>query len=353
MSANPFGLLGEDDSDDLTQLVIAARQLKPAEPVQAKKAPAPAAAAAAQAKMPSKPLPPSQAVREARNEAVRGGGRGRGRGRGVGGFNRDVNYGENALSGNAGGFRSFEDKDGEKSTERRGGYGGPRGSFRGGRRGGFNEGETDEVERPRRVYERHSGTGRGNEIKREGAGRRNWGTAADEIAPAVEEAVAEKEKIVENPEVEQDVDVTKEKPVEEAEEKEAEDKEMTLEEYEKILEEKRKALLALKPEERKVEADSEFKSMQQLSNKKSNDEIFIKLGSDKEKHKETTEKEEKVKKVVNINDFLKPAERERSGGRGRGRGRGARGGFNGRSGVSATALANIEDPGHFPALGVK
>ncbi|CAM8898289.1 unnamed protein product [Rhodiola kirilowii] len=89
--------------------------------------------------------------------------------------------------------------------------------------------------------------------------------------------------------------------------------------------------------------------MQQLSSKKSNDEIFIKLGSDKEKRKETTEKEEKVKKVVNINDFLKPSERERPGGRGRG----VRGGFNGRSGSSIAPLANIEDPGHFPALGVK
>ena len=51
---------------------------------------------------------------------------------------------------------------------------------------------------------------------------------------------------------------------------------MTLEEYEKVLEEKRKALQALKTEERKVDA-KEFESMQQLSNKKSNDEIFIKL----------------------------------------------------------------------------
>lgn len=53
---------------------------------------------------------------------------------------------------------------------------------------------------------------------------------------------------------------------------------MTLEEYEKVLEEKRKALLALKTEERKVD-DKEFQSMQQLSSKKSNDEIFIKLVS--------------------------------------------------------------------------
>ncbi|KAL9661060.1 hypothetical protein QQ045_025879 [Rhodiola kirilowii] len=61
MSANPYGLLGEDDSDDLTQLVIAAQQLKAADPAQAKKAPVPAAVAP-QAKLPSKPLPPAQTV---------------------------------------------------------------------------------------------------------------------------------------------------------------------------------------------------------------------------------------------------------------------------------------------------
>lgn len=53
--------------------------------------------------------------------------------------------------------------------------------------------------------------------------------------------------------------------------------EMTLEEYEKLREEKRKALLALKTEERKVEVDKEFHSMQQLSNKKDDDAVFIKL----------------------------------------------------------------------------
>ena len=52
---------------------------------------------------------------------------------------------------------------------------------------------------------------------------------------------------------------------------------MTLEEYEKILEEKKKALQATKVEERKVDTKV-FESMQQLSNKKTNDEeIFIKL----------------------------------------------------------------------------
>jgi len=53
---------------------------------------------------------------------------------------------------------------------------------------------------------------------------------------------------------------------------------MTLEEYEKILEEKRKALLATKTEERKVDV-TEFGSMQQLSSKKDNNDIFIKLVS--------------------------------------------------------------------------
>lgn len=52
---------------------------------------------------------------------------------------------------------------------------------------------------------------------------------------------------------------------------------MTLEEYEKVLEEKRKALLALKTEERKVDADKEFQAMQPLSNKKNNEDVFIKL----------------------------------------------------------------------------
>jgi len=52
---------------------------------------------------------------------------------------------------------------------------------------------------------------------------------------------------------------------------------MTLEEYEKLLEEKRKALLALKTKERKVEVDKEFESMQQLSNKKDDESVFIKL----------------------------------------------------------------------------
>lgn len=58
---------------------------------------------------------------------------------------------------------------------------------------------------------------------------------------------------------------------------------------------------------------------------------------------------------MSINEFLKPAEGERSyGGRGRGRGRGSRGGgyFGGSERNNYQAPA-IEDPGQFPTLGGK
>ncbi|EMS56112.1 hypothetical protein TRIUR3_18406 [Triticum urartu] len=179
-------------------------------------------------------------------------------------------------------------------------------------------------------------------MKRDGSGRGNWGTATDEGFPQLrliqlvsvswhdadsfcyydvwsltpsmwvmmiirenveavntEEtpAVAEDEKKPED-EPQPEAEKVKEGAENEEEQKEAEeDKEMTLEEYEKVLEEKRKAILALKAEERKVEVDKELQSMQQLSVKKDAEEVFIKLGSDKEKKKENTEREERAKKV--------------------------------------------------------
>ncbi|XP_022733343.1 RGG repeats nuclear RNA binding protein A-like [Durio zibethinus] len=367
-SLNPFDLLGDDDTGEIS-LLIAAQQKAVAATAAAAPQKGPAqsqakpqlATQAKQAKLPSKPLPPAQAVREAKNEGSRGGGRGgrgygRGRG-GTGGYRRDSANDENSFSNSAvpAGKGAPEDGESGKPSERRG-YGGPR-PHRGGRRGGFGNEEAGDGERPRRLYERHSGTGRGNELKREGSGRGNWGTQTDELAQVTEEVVDEGEKNLgdEKPAGEEDAgDANKERPTNEPEEKEPEDKEMTLGEYEKVLEEKRKALQALKTEERKVDA-KEFESMQQLSNKKSNDEIFIKLGSDKDKRKEAYEKEERAKKSVNINEFLKPAEGERyynPSGRGRGRGRGSRG-FGGGNAASNVAAPSIEDPGQFPTLGGK
>ncbi|KAJ8538691.1 hypothetical protein K7X08_029987 [Anisodus acutangulus] len=310
-TVNPFDLL-DDDAED-PSLFIAAHQLKPVVPVAGsatKKGPV----------QPAKPVPPTQAVREARSDGQRGGRGGpRGEARGGGrGFDQESAADENAFGSNngfsGGRYRAPEDGESGKISERRGGYGGPRGGFRGGRRGGFNNGDAaeGEGERPRRVFDRRSGTGRGNEfIKREGSGRGNWGTPADDIAPETEEPVNDGEKIVEAEKQAGQEDAgnaTKDSAAAEPEEKQPEEKEMTLEEYEKVMEEKRKALLALKQEERKVNLDKELESMQLLSNKKKNDdEIFIKLGSDKDKKKEAVEK---AKKTKSINEFLKPAEGE-------------------------------------------
>ncbi|XP_023634047.1 RGG repeats nuclear RNA binding protein A isoform X2 [Capsella rubella] len=356
---NPFDLLG-DDAEDPSQLAVSIEKTDKSK----KSGQVSGLSAKSTPKLPSKPLPPAQAVREARSDAPRGGGGG-GRGgfsRGRGGYNRDD--GNNGYSG--GYSKPSEEGDVSKSSyERRAGGGGaPRGSFRGeggggGRRGGFSN-EGGEGERPRRTFERRSGTGRGSDFKRDGSGRGNWGTPGEELASfsaslSETEAVAgvDTEKDVgEKPAV--DADANKENTAE-VEEKEPEDKEMTLDEYEKILEEKKKALQSLTTTERKVDTKV-FESMQQLSNKKSNDEIFIKLGSDKDKRKD--DKEEKAKKAVSINEFLKPAEGQNfyRGGRG-GRGRGGRG----RGGVSSEEHGGyrnepapaIGDTTHFPSLGGK
>ncbi|OAY83757.1 hypothetical protein ACMD2_15067 [Ananas comosus] len=412
---NPFDLLGDDESDDPTQLIAAQEQKSAA------KKPSAAAPPAAAAKLPSKPVPPAQAVREARsNTAPTRGGPGRGgpgRGRGgrgaVAGQSRDFGNGNGGgYSGGGGGggggggvYSGVGGEDGDVSRPTERGRG-PRQPYRGGRRGGYgNEGEAaDELGRPpRRLYDRKSGTGRGYGMKREGAGRGNWGIVTDEpiaqLRPFpfillfwkavckeleadetvnIEEksAVAEKKAEEDAPSVE-DKD-NKEGASKEAEEKEQEDKEMTLDEYEKVKEEKRKALLALKAEERKVEIDKELQSMQQLSLKKGNDEVFIMLvsslsqfslsfltvlmvskGSEKEalKKKENAERDERAKKSLSINEFLKPAEGERyysAGGRGRGRGRGPfRGGFGGGSTRGPTAAPSIEDQEQFPTLSGK
>ncbi|XP_026399237.1 RGG repeats nuclear RNA binding protein C-like isoform X2 [Papaver somniferum] len=150
----------------------------------------------------------------------------------------------------------------------------------------------------------------------------------------------------------------------EEEARRAEEEKMTLEEYEKVLEEKRKVLVAMKAEERKVELDKSFESMKLL--KKGKEEIFVKLGSDKNsgKRREDGDREEKVKKSVSIIEFLKPAEGERrnyrSGGGRRDRGEGDRGatrgrgrGHNNNNARSSPDGPSIGDISLFPSLGGK
>ncbi|XP_047094489.1 RGG repeats nuclear RNA binding protein A-like [Lolium rigidum] len=205
-------------------------------------------------------------------------------------------------------------------------------------------------------------------MKRDGAGRGNWGTTSDELLAQETEAlkleekapVPEKQGAQEDAPQAEENKVSKDATANVEEEKEEEDKEMTPDEFEKVMEEKRKALLALKSEERKVEIDKYMQAMQLLSTKKGNDEVFIKLGADKDalKKKETAERDERAKKSVSINEFLKPAEGERYyGGRGRGgRGRGDRGGFRGGFGGgyhAPPAAPTIQDQNLFPTLGGK
>ncbi|PNX75656.1 plasminogen activator inhibitor 1 RNA-binding protein, partial [Trifolium pratense] len=165
---NPFDLLG-DDAEDPSQL-IAAEQLKAAAAPKKGTEQGKQAAPKKAAQLPSKPLPPSQAVREARNEPSRGGrggGRGFGRGRGGGGsggggYGRDFSNDDNSLPAPPANQGSFEGDSGNP-TERRG-YGAPRAPYRVGgerRRGGFSNGEAGEEGRPRRTFDRHSGSGRG------------------------------------------------------------------------------------------------------------------------------------------------------------------------------------------------
>ncbi|KAG6490879.1 RGG repeats nuclear RNA binding protein A-like [Zingiber officinale] len=372
---NSFALLGDDDNDDPSQL-IAAQQQKLA----AQKTAVPASATPVAAKLPAKPLPPSQAVREARNNAAPArGGAGRGiptRGRGSGrGPNRDFgNENSNGYIRSYGGGRGGgEDGDVDKperehpprqpSSRGRGGYGG-RAEYSNDENGG------DSERPPRRLYERRSGTGRGYEMKRQGSGRGNWGTSTDEtLAQEKNDAFKSDENLPSEEHQEQqtspltEVNKDTDGATNEPEEKE-EDKEMTLEEYEKVKEEKRKALLALKAEERKVEIDKELQSMQLLTTKKEVDPVFVKLGSDKDigKKKESVDRDEKSKKSLSINEFFKTSNGKQyysSGGRGRGRGRGTGdhapfgSSLGGKGASHITDAPLIEDPSQFPTLGGK
>ncbi|GMH30964.1 hypothetical protein Nepgr_032807 [Nepenthes gracilis] len=295
--------------------------------------------------------------------------------------------------------------------ERRGGYrnyGGERRGFRGSR-DGINSrvaDQSDNSEVKRTVNGRDEEAG--NE-KRNGDSDQDTAVVPHEVPIDIESEEKKPEEVTVTTDTYNSLKKDEEtyNSLKKDEEKE-EDNFMTLEEYEKLLSERRKALGALKIEERKVTLDRDFEAMQLVERKK--EEIaFIKLKSEKEKFKKkdnSPDKEEKVaRKSVSINEFLKPAEGEeyvfrrggrsdgsgrfrgdvggpafRSGGRGGGRGheegeelvsqrrggssrrgRGDRNGFrNGYARDSAyrgdgmgedAVNISIEDPGQFPVLG--
>lgn len=419
---NFFALLGDEESDALA-IVHRAAAASPEKPPPKKQQEPP--------KLPSKPLPPSQAVKESKfSQAESGRGRGgRGGGRGnfggrererEGGFNRPISGGFQEDRGSSYSDRNNSyNRDGNDFQGGRGGfygrggaasYGAPgngssfgedgevghnfergRGRGRGRARGrGYGEGADNfrrsysgEQQQRRRFNERN-GTGPGIGFKRDDTG--NWGAEPEHGAPeesrdrTVEEekhetAVVEKHETAAEKQPAEDTKVEpaaiEEKKTEEAEpavaeEKKAEeeDNEMLLEDYYKMLNEKRKHLNTSRSEERKVIVDKDFEGMQ-LMNKKQEDEALLKHGSEKDKGKKkeiSDNREGKAIKSVSINEFLRPVGGEEyyspGGRRGRGRGRSDRGGyragFGGSYNTARQPLApHIEDPGQFPILAVK
>lgn len=392
---NFFELLGDEETDASAVIERAAAvektKKKQQQQQQAQQQQAPA-------KLPSKPLPPAQSVRESKasqHDGVRGrGARGRGRGgygnrdrERDGGFNhppRDgafqgdrgnysnrsegYNRDGNGFQGGRGRFygrdraASFPLEDGEGMPNFEGGRGQGRGRGRGQGRG-FGEGAdgrgpyygdgTYTREQQQRNYVKKDVDGGG--IETEGGVNQGRG----------EVNMAEEEKR----------DVVDKQPVEEMktetgtaeEKKEEEDKEMLLDEYYKAFHEKNKHLKPQKTEERKVIVDKEFERMIMVD-KKQDEGAFVKLGSEKDKGKKketATDRDDKPRKSVSINEFLRPVEGKdyympaNRRGRGRGHGQndrvgGYRGGFAGSYNTARQDLApRIEDSSQFPTLGAK
>ncbi|KAH0867563.1 LOW QUALITY PROTEIN: hypothetical protein HID58_074585, partial [Brassica napus] len=303
---NPFDLL-DDGAEDPSQIAVSIAADKP-------KKPAPVSAVSAKSSAPSRQL--AQPVREARSDAPRGGGRGGGDGgfsRGRGGYNLDFRGGDrnSKPSEEAGVSKPLYEK---------------RSVCGGARRGGDRRGEAGDGERPRRTFERHSGTGRESLLT-----SFNFCCCCCINLLSFGEGVTSKaKKLV--------VEIG-----------EHQEKKLLLE-IEEVA-----GVETEKPAGDEVAADANKENTAEVEEQKESED----KGSDKDKRKD--DKEEKAKKVVNINKFLKPGEGEnyyRGGGRGgRGRGRGGRdgegasgGGFDGYRSEAAPAIG---DTAQFPSLGGK
>ncbi|CAF2056396.1 unnamed protein product [Brassica napus] len=104
----------------------------------------------------------------------------------------------------------------------------PRGGGLGGGDGGFSCGRAGDGERPRRTFERHSGTGREGDIKSEEAGCGNWGTPGEGVVVTEEVAGVETEKLAGD---EVAADANKENTAEVEEQKESEEKAVNINEF--------------------------------------------------------------------------------------------------------------------------
>lgn len=224
------------------------------------------------------------------------------------------------------------------------------------------EGEEKEKREPRhdgprrerrgRDFDRHSGTGRGREVKKGGAGKANWGK--DEEAPADENAAAATETPVENAEAE---------VVERVEEEE--DTTMTLQEY---LAKKNQASLSGEAFEKRDlrEVDEKAFAGAKKLTKDGKTPDFVEAQYERVNREKKSGRKKVLLEDVGFRAGGQEERRDSRGGRG-GRGRGGdrpdrpdggRGGrsFAGRGGrgprpsKGAAATPNVADTNDFPAL---
>jgi len=177
-------------------------------------------------------------------------------------------------------------------------------------------------ERRGRQFERHSGTGRGREIKKGGGGGRNWGKPGDEQAPLPTTTP----DVAEGAEAAPSGEAAEQPPVVE------EDPSITLEEYERLKASKRVGEAFQEKEARKVTASIEGKVYKK--DEQDGEGVYIKLGEDEpDLKKKPGHLKNKQKQVFEVDFKVRdtsaeaPPRRGRpEGSRGEGRAEGSRGG---------------------------
>jgi len=197
----------------------------------------------------------------------------------------------------------------------------------------------------KRAYDRHSGTGRGKEIKKGGGGARNWGSDKND-AKKLEGRINEEEEVpVENSNRERDEEVI---PADSPKENEPskEDNTMTYSEY-----------ITSKGEKKEVtgrESENEFQGFN-VSKKKDEESFMVMSGGKQKKNKKKKDTEKKTIdvgfRVANSNTEssrsggLRRDRDESRGDGGRGRGRGGKGGRGSSKGSSSSSTSNKKKPG--------
>jgi len=209
----------------------------------------------------------------------------------------------------------------------------------------------DQDQRPqKREYDRHSGTGRGKEVSKGGAGKGNWGSIEEEAEGASAQGSAAEVAAIEDVKKEGEEATTEPAaPAEAAEAAEPEPAVRTLDDY---LNQRKKVAAAL-PTMRKAgegEDSSAIKGFVPFT--RTEETLFAVDKVNKDKKKETKESTEKKVSADQVLKFQEKERREREGGDRRGGRGGARGGNQGKRGGNASSF-NIGDQSAFPTLSTK